>query len=355
MSPEALDGKRSIQTDVWSVGVNLYQFLTGTLPFPQKEPSVLFPAIIMREFAPLPDSIPQSLKNVVAKALAKLPENRFKTAGEMRKDLRRVLRAEFFIPLNYEGNSDLKEIPLAEYNNHIEAVEGKPEKISSKILETETSVRPISNELLIELSKSGISYKGSRPSVYLHSPEIRGLKLGMSFEELEHCFEIKITRRPDKLGCLSLTFDFDYPYGSYCRFTTFSSEKIIDKDIPFNKIIIKKYSGYRATHFRFLDEYVCEIFFELDSTIKWNRTEELCQMVSKQLNLSTSWNNWLGSTKYISTQFFDIFALVFRQQATLKFVSLEQQKEIKNRQRNLELGLEAVIKNEPVKDNDFLL
>lgn len=36
MSPEALDGKRSVQTDIWSVGVNLYQFLTGTLPFPQK-------------------------------------------------------------------------------------------------------------------------------------------------------------------------------------------------------------------------------------------------------------------------------------------------------------------------------
>ena len=31
MSPEALDGRRSVQTDIWSVGVNLYQFLTGTL------------------------------------------------------------------------------------------------------------------------------------------------------------------------------------------------------------------------------------------------------------------------------------------------------------------------------------
>lgn len=94
MSPEALDGKRSIQTDVWSVGVNLYQFLTGKLPFPQKEPSVLFPAIIMREFAPLPDSVPQSLQSVVAKALAKLPENRYASAGEMREDLRQILRGE---------------------------------------------------------------------------------------------------------------------------------------------------------------------------------------------------------------------------------------------------------------------
>lgn len=91
MSPEALDGKRSIQTDIWSVGVNLYQFLTGKLPFPQKETSVLFPAIIMRDFEPLPDSIPQSLKNVITKALAKLPENRYKTTDEMKVALRKVL------------------------------------------------------------------------------------------------------------------------------------------------------------------------------------------------------------------------------------------------------------------------
>ena len=115
MSPEALDGKRSVQTDVWSVGVNLYQFLTGTLPFPHKEPSVLFPAIIMREFAPLPDSIPQSLKSVVAKALAKLPENRYVSAGEMRVDLRRILRDEAgsdFIQADSRQKSSSEQIPL---------------------------------------------------------------------------------------------------------------------------------------------------------------------------------------------------------------------------------------------------
>ncbi|MEO8073018.1 MAG: serine/threonine-protein kinase [Acidobacteriota bacterium] len=94
MSPEALDGKRSIQTDIWSVGVNLYQFLTGTLPFPNKEPSVLLVAIMMREYAPLPSEIPQSLQNVIAKALAKLPENRYGSTKEMRGDLQKVLRGE---------------------------------------------------------------------------------------------------------------------------------------------------------------------------------------------------------------------------------------------------------------------
>ena len=94
MSPEALDGKRSVQTDVWSAGVNLYRFLTNNLPFPQKEPSALFPAIIMRDYDKLPESIPQSLKTIIAKSLAKLPENRYQSATEMRDDLQKVLRGD---------------------------------------------------------------------------------------------------------------------------------------------------------------------------------------------------------------------------------------------------------------------
>jgi len=94
MPPEGFDGKRSVQTDVWSVGVNLYQFLTGTLPFPQKEPSALIAAIMMREFEPLLSDVPQNLQNVIAKALAKQPENRYASAAAMREDLRRVLRGE---------------------------------------------------------------------------------------------------------------------------------------------------------------------------------------------------------------------------------------------------------------------
>ncbi len=114
MPPEGFDGKRSVQTDVWSVGVNLYQFLTGTLPFPQKEPSALIAAIMMREFEPLPADVPQSLKNVIAKALAKQPENRYASAGEMREDLRRILRGEAvsdFIQSDSRQNYSASEIP----------------------------------------------------------------------------------------------------------------------------------------------------------------------------------------------------------------------------------------------------
>ncbi len=91
MSPEGFDGKRSVQTDVWAVGVNLYQFLTGELPFPQKEPSVLIAAIMMREFEPLPAYVPQNLQNLIVNALAKLPENRYVSANDMRGDLKKIL------------------------------------------------------------------------------------------------------------------------------------------------------------------------------------------------------------------------------------------------------------------------
>lgn len=105
MSPEALDGKRSVQTDVWSVGINLYQFLSGKLPFPQKEPSALIAAIIMRDYDPLPDHIPQSLHNVIACALAKQSTDRFTSALEMRGSLSRILRGNepFESRENYPG------------------------------------------------------------------------------------------------------------------------------------------------------------------------------------------------------------------------------------------------------------
>lgn len=44
MPPEAFDGKRSEQTDIWSVGAIFYQLLSGELPFPQTEMTSLIGA-----------------------------------------------------------------------------------------------------------------------------------------------------------------------------------------------------------------------------------------------------------------------------------------------------------------------
>lgn len=87
MSPEAFDGKRTVETDVWSTGVVLYQLLSGTLPFPQTHPTERMFAVLTKEFEPLLPEVPSDLKKIVATALAKLPENRFRSAHAMREAL----------------------------------------------------------------------------------------------------------------------------------------------------------------------------------------------------------------------------------------------------------------------------
>jgi serine/threonine-protein kinase len=91
MSPESFDGKRNVQTDIWSVGVVLYALLADRLPFPQEHPSERMFAILTKKFEPLPTDVPQNLQGIVAKSLAKQPENRYQTTSEMRDELQKVL------------------------------------------------------------------------------------------------------------------------------------------------------------------------------------------------------------------------------------------------------------------------
>jgi serine/threonine-protein kinase len=87
MSPEAFDGQRSIQTDIWSVGVVLYQMLNGRLPFPQERPSERMFAILTKEFEPISGDVPQTLRSIIQKALAKDPQGRYPSAAAMYRDL----------------------------------------------------------------------------------------------------------------------------------------------------------------------------------------------------------------------------------------------------------------------------
>ncbi len=131
MAPEAFDNKRTIQTDIWSVGVTLYKLMTGTLPFQEKEASLLLSAILRRKPKPLPDFVPTGLKKIVWTALSKQPKNRYKTASEMREALRFELqKLDREASLSFSGfvKRILRKLPTkgtSEFRETKERIEGE--------------------------------------------------------------------------------------------------------------------------------------------------------------------------------------------------------------------------------------
>src|SRR6266404_646230 len=95
MSPEQARGLVvDVRTDIWSLGVVLYEMLTNHLPFIGETAEDIRAAILKDKPSPLPAEIPERLKWIVAKALRKEREDRYQTAREIFSDLRE-LQQEF--------------------------------------------------------------------------------------------------------------------------------------------------------------------------------------------------------------------------------------------------------------------
>lgn len=88
MSPEQVTGKSvDHRTDIWSLGVLMYELLSHRHPFPAENPAGTVAAIAKAQPAPM-DNVPEALQAIVYRAMAKRPENRYQACAEMLRDLR---------------------------------------------------------------------------------------------------------------------------------------------------------------------------------------------------------------------------------------------------------------------------
>jgi len=98
LPPEQANGSGStIKSDIYSLGILMYELLTGKVPF-KGENAVEIAIKQMKE--PIPSvcsfnpDIPQSIENIILKACAKNPKNRYDSVNEMYSDLKKSLNED---------------------------------------------------------------------------------------------------------------------------------------------------------------------------------------------------------------------------------------------------------------------
>lgn len=140
LPPEQASGKGcTIKSDIYSMGIIFYELLSGSLPF-RGDNAVEIALKHMKE--PLPSlreenpSIPQSIENIIRRATAKNPKNRYESAREMHEDLLTALddsrMNEEPYQYKYPENESEAKKSKAQKEEKVEQLEDNEEKETKK-------------------------------------------------------------------------------------------------------------------------------------------------------------------------------------------------------------------------------
>ena len=95
MSPEQIRGQKlDGRTDIFSTGCILYELLTGERPFPGESATSILYNIVNEMPTPIVEKnadLPQEVQDVLDRAMAKNPDDRFNVAGEMAREIEKIV------------------------------------------------------------------------------------------------------------------------------------------------------------------------------------------------------------------------------------------------------------------------
>jgi len=169
MSPEQARGEElDLRSDLFSLGVVLYEMSTGMVPFSGSTVALIFDGILHSEATPatkLNSRLPTALENIFSKALEKDTDLRYQTAGELRADLKRLKR-------DIDSNRRPGAEKSAESNAPLAASMPSKKSVAVLYFENQSGVKEdeylrdgITEDVITELSKIRGLNTFSRPTV----------------------------------------------------------------------------------------------------------------------------------------------------------------------------------------------
>jgi serine/threonine-protein kinase len=148
MSPEQVQGARDAdpRSDVWALGIMLFELLSGRLPFDADDAPALFVAIATKEPPALLDidkRMPPNVSKVVSRCLRRLPQDRYPTASELARDLRLVMIGQELEPTGKLSVPPSLRVPdLAPPAVRVPPAAKTPEEVKA-VVRTSPSMKPV--------------------------------------------------------------------------------------------------------------------------------------------------------------------------------------------------------------------